>query len=105
MGKLVGCGIGAVLFKYSLWESAVIGFGMNGRGAVELVVASVPIGEDVPWGAEEIQRVDMGFMRTWDSPTKYAAGTQGTSVFGRGMVGIAAERLCADYRIHSVYQI
>ena len=71
----------------------------------ELVVASVPIGEDVPWGADEIQRVDLGFMRTYDSPTKYAAGDQGISVFGRGMVGIAAERLCADYRIHSVYQI
>lgn len=71
----------------------------------ELVVSSVPIGEDVPWGAQEIQRVDMGFMRTWDSPTKYAAGDQGISVFGRGMVGIAAERLCAKYRAWSVYQI
>lgn len=71
----------------------------------ELVVSSVPIGEDIPWGAAEIQRVDMGFMRTWDSPTKYVAGEQGISVFGRGMVGIAAERLCADYRTWSVYQI
>ena len=71
----------------------------------ELVVSSVPIGEDVPWGAQEIQRVDMGFMRTWDSPTKYAAGEQGISVFGRGMVGIAAERLCANYRAWAVYQI
>jgi len=40
-GKLLGCGIGAVLFRYSVRESAVIGLGMNGRGAVELVVASV----------------------------------------------------------------
>lgn len=70
----------------------------------ELVVSSVPIGEDVPWGAQEIQRVDMGFMRTWDSPSKYAAGDQGISVFGRGMVGVAAERLCANYRVWSVYQ-
>lgn len=71
----------------------------------ELVVASVPLGEDVPWGLQEQQRVDHQFMRTWDSPSKYASGTQGISVFGRGMVGIAAERLCADYRIRSVYQI
>ena len=70
----------------------------------ELVVSSVPIGEDVPWGAMEIQRVDMGFMRTWDSPTKYAAGDQGISVFRRGMVGIAAENLCADYKVRGVYQ-
>ncbi len=40
-GKLVGCGAGAAAFGYNLRENAVIGFGMNGRGAVELVVASV----------------------------------------------------------------
>lgn len=42
-GKLIGCGIGAVASGYNWRESAVIGFGMNGRGAVELVVASVVI--------------------------------------------------------------
>jgi Kef-type K+ transport system membrane component KefB len=41
VGKLAGCALGAAPFKFSLWESAVIGFGMNGRGAVELVVATV----------------------------------------------------------------
>jgi Kef-type K+ transport system membrane component KefB len=41
LGKLVGCGLGATLFKYNVWESTIIGFGMNGRGAVELVVATV----------------------------------------------------------------
>lgn len=41
LGKLLGCGIGATIFGYNLWESTIIGFGMNGRGAVELVVASV----------------------------------------------------------------
>lgn len=40
-GKLLGCGLGAAVFRYNIWESSVIGFGMNGRGAVELVVASV----------------------------------------------------------------
>ena len=40
-GKLIGCGLGAALFGYSKWESAIVGFGMNGRGAVELVVATV----------------------------------------------------------------
>jgi len=43
IGKIVGCGLGAALFKFNKWESAVIGFGMNGRGAVELVVATVVI--------------------------------------------------------------
>jgi Kef-type K+ transport system membrane component KefB len=41
LGKLVGCGLGAAAFRYNFWESTIIGFGMNGRGAVELVVASV----------------------------------------------------------------
>ena len=40
-GKLVGCGLGAALFKYNFWESNIIGFGMNGRGAVEMVIATV----------------------------------------------------------------
>ncbi len=41
VGKLIGCGLGAAAFRYNYWESMIIGFGMNGRGAVELVVASV----------------------------------------------------------------
>ncbi len=43
VGKLVGCGLGAGLSGYNPWESAIIGLGMNGRGAVELVVATVVI--------------------------------------------------------------
>jgi Kef-type K+ transport system membrane component KefB len=43
VGKLVGCGIGALSFRYSMRESAIIGFGMNGRGAVELVIIAVVI--------------------------------------------------------------
>lgn len=44
LGKLVGCGLGAAAFGYNGWESAIVGFGMNGRGAVELVVAEVVVG-------------------------------------------------------------
>jgi Kef-type K+ transport system membrane component KefB len=40
-GKLVGSGLGLIPFRHTRWEIAVVGFGMNGRGAVELVVASV----------------------------------------------------------------
>ncbi|MEW6601048.1 MAG: cation:proton antiporter [Nitrospirota bacterium] len=42
-GKLIGCGLGYAVFKRNFWESSIIGFGMNGRGAVEIVVASVVI--------------------------------------------------------------
>ncbi len=42
-GKLIGCGLGARPFGLSTWESAIVGFGMNGRGAVELVVAAVAL--------------------------------------------------------------
>jgi Kef-type K+ transport system membrane component KefB len=41
IGKLVGCGAGYAVFRRNTWESTIIGFGMNGRGAVEIVVASV----------------------------------------------------------------
>jgi Kef-type K+ transport system membrane component KefB len=41
IGKVVGCGAWFYLIKRNIWESAVVGFGMNGRGAVEIVVASV----------------------------------------------------------------
>jgi Kef-type K+ transport system membrane component KefB len=43
IGKILGCGFGAYLYGQSLWESAIIGSGMNGRGAVEMVVAAVVI--------------------------------------------------------------
>jgi Kef-type K+ transport system membrane component KefB len=43
-GKLIGAGLPLRLFGHNRWESIVVGFGMNGRGAVELVVASVVIG-------------------------------------------------------------
>lgn len=42
-GKLLGCGAAAMPFGLNMWESAIIGFGMNGRGAVELVVAAVAL--------------------------------------------------------------
>jgi Kef-type K+ transport system membrane component KefB len=41
LGKMIGCALGAALFRYSFWEASVIGFGMNGRGAVELVIATL----------------------------------------------------------------
>lgn len=41
IGKLVGSGLGLFYFRRSPWELAIVGFGMNGRGAVELVVASL----------------------------------------------------------------
>jgi Kef-type K+ transport system membrane component KefB len=43
LGKFLGCGFGAKFVGLSTSESVVIGVGMNGRGAVELVVASVVI--------------------------------------------------------------
>lgn len=44
-GKLLGSGIPLRLHGHSKWESLVVGFGMNGRGAVELVIASVVLSE------------------------------------------------------------
>jgi Kef-type K+ transport system membrane component KefB len=43
VGKLIGCGIGAAVCGHSRLQSTIIGFGMSGRGAVELVVAAVAL--------------------------------------------------------------
>ncbi len=43
IGKFIGCGVGAFLYGHKFWGSAIIGCGMNGRGAVEMVVAAVVI--------------------------------------------------------------
>jgi Kef-type K+ transport system membrane component KefB len=43
IGKVVGCGLGYSVLRRNFHEAAIVGFGMNGRGAVELVVASVII--------------------------------------------------------------
>ena len=43
LGKFIGCGAGAYLYGHKFWGSAIIGCGMNGRGAVEMVVAAVVI--------------------------------------------------------------
>jgi Kef-type K+ transport system membrane component KefB len=40
LGKLVGCGLPALVSGRGWRESLVIGLGMNGRGAVELIVAN-----------------------------------------------------------------
>lgn len=43
IGKFAGAGLGARLFGHTLRESMVVGVGMNGRGAVELVIAAVVV--------------------------------------------------------------
>ena len=40
-GKLGGCYLGGRLGRLSHWESLAIGFGMNARGAMELIVALI----------------------------------------------------------------
>jgi Kef-type K+ transport system membrane component KefB len=39
LGKVVGCGLPVLLWRRDAREAVVIGLGMNGRGAVELIVA------------------------------------------------------------------
>ena len=54
VGKMVGCGIGDLSLRYSLRETTIIGFGMNGRGAVELVIVAVVIALSNDLLAQEI---------------------------------------------------
>ncbi len=43
LGKLIGCGGAARLGGYNRREAAAVGIGMSGRGAVEIVVASIAL--------------------------------------------------------------
>jgi Kef-type K+ transport system membrane component KefB len=43
IGKLAGCAAGGIVGGCTIWESSTIAFGMNGRGAIELVVAMVVV--------------------------------------------------------------
>ncbi len=42
-GKVVGAGVPSLLAGFSLRDSVALGFAMNGRGAVELIVAAVAL--------------------------------------------------------------
>ena len=42
-GKIVGCGLGAKIAGIGKFESLLVGIGMNGRGAVELVIIGIVI--------------------------------------------------------------
>jgi Kef-type K+ transport system membrane component KefB len=54
IGKVVGCGLPVLLFRRGWREALVIGLGMNGRGAVELIVAKGIIILSVPLLAQGI---------------------------------------------------
>lgn len=43
VGKLVGAGLGARMGGMNIKETSLVAFSMNGRGAVELIIASVGI--------------------------------------------------------------
>ncbi len=43
IGKVVGCAVGGYAAGLGMTESIIVGFGMNGRGAVELIVAAVAL--------------------------------------------------------------
>ncbi|MFC2004781.1 cation:proton antiporter [Chloroflexota bacterium] len=47
VGKLLGCGIPAKLSGFSIRESLAIGIGMNGRGAVEIIVATIALNSGI----------------------------------------------------------
>lgn len=47
VGKLLGCGIPARLSGFSFRESMAIGIGMNGRGAVEIIVATIALNSGI----------------------------------------------------------
>ena len=43
IGKVAGVSLGAVISRISLRDSLAIGFGMNARGAIEIILATVAL--------------------------------------------------------------
>ena len=68
IGKVVGAGLVARFFGKSRRQSAIIGFAMNGRGAVELILASIGLSYGII--TEEIFSilVFMAFFTTFITP-------------------------------------
>jgi Kef-type K+ transport system membrane component KefB len=54
VGKVVGCGLPVLLFWRDWREALVIGLGMNGRGAVELIVAKSVLLLSIPLLAQGV---------------------------------------------------
>jgi Kef-type K+ transport system membrane component KefB len=50
-GKVIGGGLGARLGGLPRWEALAVGFGLNARGAMELVIASIGLSIGVLNGA------------------------------------------------------
>ncbi len=47
VGKIVGCGLGAYLGGYKKREALAVGFGMNARGAMEIILATLALNAGV----------------------------------------------------------
>jgi Kef-type K+ transport system membrane component KefB len=54
VGKVAGCGLPVLLFRRDWREALVIGLGMNGRGAVELIVAKSVLLLSIPLLAQGV---------------------------------------------------
>ncbi len=42
-GKVIGCGFGSIRGGLDKWESMAIGFGMNARGAMEIILGLIAL--------------------------------------------------------------
>lgn len=68
VGKVFGAGIVARIFGKSTRDSAIIGFAMNGRGAVELILASIGLEEGIITQELFSILVFMAFFTTFITP-------------------------------------
>jgi len=67
-GKVVGAGLAARLSGTSTRESAIIGFAMNGRGAVELIIATIGLEAGIITAEIFSILVFMAFFTTFITP-------------------------------------
>jgi Kef-type K+ transport system membrane component KefB len=84
LGKIVGGGIGARLGGLPRWEALAVGFGLNARGAMELVIASIGLSIGILNDATYAMIVLIaGFTTVIAGPSlRWSMGRAGTSATG-----------------------
>jgi Kef-type K+ transport system membrane component KefB len=83
LGKLIGAGIGSYLGKMSTEESAIVALAMNGRGELELIIASIGLSMGIINDAVFSMLIVVAFATTLMSPV-----TMGMVINKMGKAGL-----------------
>ncbi|MDX2305312.1 MAG: cation:proton antiporter [Microscillaceae bacterium] len=97
LGKIIGCGLGALMGGFTFRESLAVGFGMSARGAMEIILASLALQAGVIDHTIFVALVVMALLTSiiagqslkWILPQKVrnASTSNGYIIFGNNEIG------------------